>query len=179
LLLRGLADRDPLLQAEALDLLVARDGPRILPTLLALLGAADSLRYHVIRALGRLASPEAVMPLQRLFPSAPLHEQLEILTALGRIGCGHSRDFFLTCLDHGHGEIRRAAAQGLAGIAGAEDLDLLNRLARSPDWVMRTEAARAFGRLGLPASQPVLLDLARDLEPVVARTARAALTGPP
>ena len=72
-------------------------------------------------------------------------------------------------------EIRRAAAQGLSTLATADDLELLHRLAGNSDWVLRGEAARAFGRLGLPEGRPPLLDLVRDLEPVVARTARAAL----
>jgi HEAT repeat protein len=42
---------------------------------------------------------------------------------------------------------------------------------------MRNEAARGLGRLGLPESRPTLLTLVRDVEPVVARTARGALDG--
>jgi HEAT repeat protein len=48
-------------------------------------------------------------------------------------------------------------------------------LARDADWVVRNHAAWGLGRLGLPAAQPHLAALARDVEPLVARTARAAL----
>ncbi len=174
-LLRALADRKEAVQVEALELLVRHAGERVLPTLLALLSVADSLRYHVIRALGRIGSTRAAAPLETLFPAAPLHEQLEILAALERLAEPRSRGFMVECLRHANPEIRRTAAQGLASLATPEDLEELHRLAASTDWVLRSEAARAFGRLGLPESRPALLDLVRDLEPVVARTARAAL----
>ena len=175
LLLRALADRDPGLQVEALDLLVGRGGERVGTTLLAMLGIGDSLRYHVIRALGRLGRAEAVAPLETLFTSAPLHERIEILTALARLGGVAAREFLRQCLDQAQPEIRRVAAQGLAALAEPDDLDLLGQLARDRDWVLRSEAAQALGRLGPGRARPVLLDLVRDLEPAVARTARAAL----
>jgi HEAT repeat protein len=174
-LLRALADRDPGLQMEALDLLVTRGGDRVRTTLLALLGAGDSLRYHVIRALGRLAVSEAAGPLEALFTTAPLHERIEIVSAVARIAGPGARAFLLQCLEQAQPEIRRVAAQGLALAADQDDLDLLRRLARDGDWVIRSEAARAFGRLDLEVARAALVDLARDLEPTVARTARAAL----
>jgi HEAT repeat protein len=179
LLLRALADRDQAQQVEALDLLVARGGDRVLTTLLALLGVADSLRYHVIRALGRLGNARAAAPLESLFAGAPLHEQLEILDALPRLAAVPSRPFLLNCLDHQRAEVRHAAAHALADLAEAGDAEVLARLAADPDWVMRSEAARAFGRLGISEGRRTLLDLVRDLEPAVARTARAALAGRP
>ncbi len=115
--------------------------------------------------------------LESLFASAPLHEQLEILTALARIGADSCRPFLSNCLTHPQGEIRRAAAHALADLAVPEDLDLFLTLAADGDWVLRSEAARALGQLRLAEGRPVLLDLVRDLEPAVARTARAALAG--
>jgi HEAT repeat protein len=175
LLLRALADRDPALQVEALDLLMGRGGDRLRATLLAMLGVEDSLRYHVIRALGRLGHAEAVVPLKALFASAPLHERIEILAALARLGGPAAREFLRQSLDQPLPEIRRAAAQGFAALAEAGDLELLRRLAGDQDWVLRSEAARALGGLGPGPARPLLLDLVRDLEPAVARTARAAL----
>lgn len=175
LLLRALADRDPGLQVEALDLLVMRGGDTVRTTLLAMLGVGDSLRYHVIRALGRLGRSEAVGPLISLFSSAALHERIEILTALARLGGEASGEFLRQCLAQSQPEIRRVAAQGLAAQAESDDLELLSMLARDSDWVIRSEAAQALGRFGPGPARPVLLDLARDLEPAVARTARAAL----
>jgi len=42
---------------------------------------------------------------------------------------------------------------------------------------VRNEAGQGLGRLGLPAARRTLLDLARDVEPIVAQTARSALQG--
>ncbi|HWA54751.1 MAG TPA: HEAT repeat domain-containing protein [Solirubrobacterales bacterium] len=176
ILLRALADRDPGLQVEALDLLVARGGDKVRTTLLALLRAGDSLRYHVIRALGRLGHSEAAQPLIALYPDALLHERIEILNALGRLSGDGAMPFLLVALAERQPEVRRVAAQGLAAHAGPQDLPLLTDLARDEDWVVRAEAARALGRLG-GAAEPLLLDLGRDLEPTVARTARASLAG--
>lgn len=175
LLLRGLADRDQGLQFESLDLLVTRGGDRVRTTLLALLGVNDSLRYHVIRALGRLGRSEAAAPLGSLFASAALHEKIEILNALARLGGEVSRKFLKECLEQPQPEVRRVAAQGLAALADDDDLELLGQLAKDTDWVVRSEAAQALGRVGPGLARPMLLDLVRDLEPAVARTARAAL----
>jgi HEAT repeat protein len=177
LLLRALADRDQAVQMDALEHLVSRGGDRVGATLLALLGTGDSLRYHVIRALGRLGLPAAAAPLESLFPGAALHEQIEIVTALSRIGTDGARGFLLECLHHPELEIRRVAAQGLAALVRPGDLALVKDLATDPDWVLRTEAARALGRLKQPEGRNTLLNLARDLEPAVARAARAALAG--
>jgi HEAT repeat protein len=175
LLLRALADRDPMVQTDALDLLVTRGGGRLGTTLLALLGAGDSLRYHVIRALGRLRVPAAAGPLEGLFSVAPVHEQIEIVVALGRIGSDSSLGFLRKCLDHADLEVRRVAARGLMEMARPEDFDLFLALAEDPDWVLRNEAAEVLGRIQRPESRRTLLNLARDLEPTVARTARASL----
>jgi HEAT repeat protein len=175
LLLRALADRDEAIQVGALDLLIRRPGARVTDTLLALLHTGDSLRCHVIRALGRLGDVRAAGPLETLFPQAPLHEQLEVVTALVRLSPPVSLPFLRRCLEFPHPEIRRVAAQGVADLATRDDLDLLQRLAEDPDWAVRNQAGQGLGRLGLPAARRTLLDLARDLEPIVARTARAAL----
>jgi HEAT repeat protein len=67
------------------------------------------------------------------------------------------------------------AAQGLADLAQEHELSLLLPLAEDADWNIRNEVARGLGRLARPTTRPVLLALARDVEPVVAATARAAL----
>jgi HEAT repeat protein len=177
LLLRALADSHPKIQVEALDLFARRPGGKHLDTLLAMLQAGDSLRYHVIRALGRLGHPRAARPLQALYAGAPLHEKLEVVAALARLGDPATKPFLVECLDSPQAEIRRVAARGIASLASDEDLPVLLRLAAEGDWLLRDEAARGLGRLGLPEARDALLDLARDLEPVVTRTARAVLQG--
>ena len=88
-------------------------------------------------------------------------------------------EFLRQRLEESQVEIRRVAAQGLADLAGPGDLPLFSALAEDPDWAIRNEAARALGRLRVPERRSLLLALARDLEPVVARTALAALSGEP
>ena len=71
--------------------------------------------------------------------------------------------------------MRRAAAQGLAESAGHEHLPVLRALAEDADWDIRHSAARGLGRLRTTETRDLLLTLARDVESVVATTARAAL----
>jgi HEAT repeat protein len=174
-LLRALADRNQPVQLEALELLVRRGGERTAVTLMALLGTGDSLRYHVIRALGHLQAADAVGRLHRLYPTSPLHERLEIIEALTRIGGPELPDFLRGRLMEEDVEIRRLAARGLADLADPADVGMFRRLARDPDWGIRNEAARGLAWCGAGDGREALLTLARDVEPVVARTARQSL----
>jgi len=174
-LLRGLGDRDEAVQVEALELLVLRGGERAGTTLAALLSAADSLRFRVIRALGRLRATESAPKLESLYRDAALHERIEIVRALTSIAPAGITDFLRVRLGAAEPEIRHVAAFGLAQLAGPEDLATLLAMASDDDWALRNEAARALGRLGLGQSRSALLTLVRDVEPIVARTARGAL----
>ncbi|HTC23125.1 MAG TPA: HEAT repeat domain-containing protein, partial [Gemmatimonadales bacterium] len=176
-LFRALADRDERVQIEVLELLVERGGDRTGTTLVALLSANDSLRFRVIRALGRLRSTEAAPKLESLYAEAALHERVEIIRALTAIAPTGVADILRVRLRAPESEIRHVAAFGLAQVAGAEDVPTLVAMAGDDDWALRNEAARGLGRLGLPESRSTLLTLVRDVEPVVARTARSALAG--
>ncbi len=175
LLLRALADRQQATQVDALDLLVARGGERSVAVLVAMLGTADSLRFHIIRALGHCRAAAAAPKLRSIFTECGPHEQLQIVAALVRIAPPWLVEFLRERLGDAEIEMRRVAAQGLADVAGERDLSLVLSLAEDPDWGIRNEAARGLGRLAKPATRHVLLALARDVEPVVAATARAAL----
>jgi HEAT repeat protein len=175
LLLRALADRDQATQVDALELLVARGGEKSVAVLVALLGTADSLRFHVIRALGHCRAQSAAPRLRDLLPECGPHEQLQIVTALIRIAPPWIGAFLRERLGDGEVEMRRMAAQGLADLAEEHELPVLLPLADDADWNIRNEAARGLGRLAKPVTRQVLLALARDVEPVVAATARAAL----
>jgi len=175
LLLRALADRHQPTQVEALELLVARGGDQSVAVLVAMLGTADSLRFHVIRALGRCRATPAAAKLRGLFPECGPHEQLQIVVALIRIAPPWIGEFLGERLGDAEIEMRRMAAQGLADLAGEHELGVLLPLADDPDWNIRNEVARGLGRLAKPMTRQVLLTLARDVEPVVAATARASL----
>jgi HEAT repeat protein len=175
ILLRALADRHAPIQRQALELLVRRGGARSVATLVTLLGIADSLRFHVIRALGHCRAPSAAEPLRSLYPRCGPHEQLQIVWSLIRIAPTWITGFLRERLAEPSLEMRRAAAQGLSEVAGVDQLPVLIPLATDADWNIRNEAARALGRLATPETRAVLLTLVRDVESVVAATARASL----
>jgi len=175
LLLRALADRHQATQVEALDLLVSRGGTQSVTMLVALLGTADSLRFHIIRALGHCRASAAAPKLRAVFADCGPHEQLQIVAALIRIAPAWIAEFLRDRLGDSEVEMRRVAAQGLADLADERELGLLLPLADDADWGIRNEVARGLGRLAKPATRHVLLALARDVEPVVAATARASL----
>jgi HEAT repeat protein len=174
-LVRKLEDQDESVRIEAIELLVRNGSTRAVPALSALLGVSDELRYHAIRALGRLRAEDAAPELERLFPKATGHERLEIVAALIRIGGSGLLRFLKERLRDAEPEVRRVAADGVARVAPAAELGLLVQLAQDPDWSIRNHAGWGLGRLGLPQGRDALLALVRDTEPVVARTARAAL----
>ncbi|MEA2722457.1 MAG: hypothetical protein QOH59_228 [Gemmatimonadales bacterium] len=174
LLIRALADYQQSIRVEALDLLVKRDQDRTIPTLAALLEAGDSLRSHVIRALGQMRAIEVAPNLESLYHHCARHEQVEIIRAMTRIGGPRVPEFLRARLGESP-EIRRVAARGLATLADQTHLPLLLRLAGDADWHIRVEAARGFGRLQMAECQVPLVTLARDVEPAVATMAREAL----
>lgn len=175
ILLRALADRHVPIQRQALELLVHRGGERSVATMVVLLGTADSLRFHVIRALGHCRAPSAAEPLRSLYSRCGPHEQLQVVWSLIRIAPPWITSFLRERLAEPSLEMRRAAAQGLSEVAGVDQLPVLIPLATDADWNIRNEAARALGRLGTPETRAVLLTLVRDVESVVAATARASL----
>ncbi len=177
-LLRALADRHQPIQTEALDLLVRRSGDRSVTTLVALLGTADSLRFHVIRALGHCRAPAGAARLRDLYPECGPHERLQVVWALLRIAPPWLSEFLLLRLAEPDLDMRRAAAQGISEVAGFDQLPVLLTLAEDADWDIRNSAARGLGRLGTAETRPALLTLVRDVESVVAATARAALEQP-
>jgi HEAT repeat protein len=174
-LLRALADAHQPIQTEALELLVRRGGDRSVTTLVALLGTADSLRYHVIRALGHCRARAAATRLRGLYPECGPHEQLQIVWSLLRIAPPWLSEFLLLRLAEPDLDLRRAAAQGISEVAGFDHCSTLLTLAEDADWDIRNSAARGLGRLGTDEARAALLMLARDVESVVAATARAAL----
>src|SRR5438445_7585 len=160
-LVRKLQDPDESVRIEAVELLVRNGSTRAVPALVGLLVVSDELRYHAIRALGRLHAETAAAELERLFPRATGHERLEILAALIRIGAPGLLPFLKARLKDSEAEVRRVAADGLARVAPASDLPLLVKLAQDPDWTIRNHAGWGLGRLALPQGRDALLALER------------------
>ncbi len=174
-LVRKLEDPDESVRIEAVELIVRNGSSRAVPALIGLLGVGDDLRYHVIRALGRLRATAAASSLGVLFARAGGHERLEVVAALIRIAAPGILPFLKTRLAESDAEVRRVAADGLARVATVDELPLLVQLAQDPDWNLRNHAGWGLGRLGLAEGRDALLALVRDTEALVARTARAAL----
>lgn len=174
-LLASLDDPDESVRIEAIDVLVNRGCRIFIPRLLSLLAHESPVRYYAIQALGRLGVERAAKPLKRLFPRAKAHEQIEIVSALIRIEPNWIVRFLKKQFENGNIEIRRIAAEGLVRIPEALDLAGLKEMASDEDWSVRSFAAWGLGRLASPEARVPLLDLCRDLEPLVARIARDAL----
>jgi HEAT repeat protein len=171
----GLRDDELAVRIATVEILVRRRCRKAIPALVELLPAGDPLRYHLVRALGRLQAKAAASRLQALYVGAPLHERIEIVVALNQIAPAGLLPFLREVLDHPDVELRRVASDGFVRVAGARELEAMVAMARDADWVVRNHAAWGLGRLGLSAAHPHLAVLARDVEPLVARTARAAL----
>ncbi len=174
-LLERLADSDEGVRVEAVEALVALAAPGAQAALTGQLAIADGLRYYAIRALGRLRTRAAVAPLAELFPTAKVHERIEIVAALGRIGGADVLSFLDQRLHERDRELRRAAADGVARLGLAEAFPILARLTEDEDWTIRNFAGWGLGELRKSEARPALEKLTHDTEPVVARTARAAL----
>ncbi len=174
-LIRAIADSNAEVRVQALDLLVKRDQGKIVPKLAALLEANDSLRCHVIRALGQMRAIEVAPNLESLYGNCGRDEQVEIVIAMTKIGGPRIVEFLRARLRERAPEIRRAAAAGLAKVVDATHLTLLVALAADADWSVRLQSAQGLGRLKLKEGHDILLTLARDVEPAVAATAREAL----
>jgi HEAT repeat protein len=170
-----LDDPDPSVRIEAIDVLVRRGSEAAVPRLISLLESDDRVRYHAIRALGRLQAAEAAIPLRDLFDGACAHEQVEIVSALMRISPVWIGMFLRERFRGENVEVRRLAAEGLVRIPDALDTTDLLEMAEDEDWSVRSFAAWGLGRSGSPRRREALLDLSRDMEPLVARIAREAL----
>ena len=176
LLLRALADRHQATQVEALELLVARGGEQSVAVLVALLGTADSLRFHVIRALGhcraQAGAPPSSAPCSRMRAARAAADRRRAHPHRARRGSGSSCGSGWATPRSRCGASRRRAWPTWRASTSCR---VLLPLAEDADWSIRNEAARGLGRLAKPMTRQVLLALARDVEPVVAATARASL----
>jgi len=174
--LRPLLD-DPVeaVRAEVAEFLIHQEGPDTVEALMGLLDREDLTRYHAIRGLGRLRARDSADRLRAIYPEAALHEKLGIISALTRVRPPWIVDFLGQSYAESDGDVRRAAAEGLARFAESENLGRLLDMANDEDWSIRAFSARALGELGSNIAKSALLNLARDVEPLVAQTAREVL----
>ena len=165
-LMRALADRHAPIQAEALDLLVRRGGEKSVTTLVAMLGTADSLRFHVIRALGHCRAPSAAVRLRDSTPvRAPRAAADRLLAAPDRAGVAPA----VPAAPTGVARPRHAPRRG-AGVGRG-------RGARAPAGTARAGGGRRLGHPPLRGPRPRPAADGGDARPAAHAGARRGVRG--
>ncbi|WP_341946780.1 HEAT repeat domain-containing protein [Microbacterium sp. LWH11-1.2] len=177
-----LREQDPN-AAGAMAWAVARAGDTAIPLLTVALDSPDDDRRHrALRALEKIGSPAALQVLTGL---AEHHDPLlraRAHLARGRSGDAESIDAIVELIVLGTGDIE--ALEVLEGLAASDDLapriaHALAAAAASDDPAVRRRLAGALGSLPGDGAFTALRELAEDLEPSVALTARALLHAAP
>jgi HEAT repeat protein len=170
-------DPDPKVVVAAFTASVKLQDRSAVPRLIALADNPGPVRYHAIRALGRLGDPSAAQPLRECYDSAAMHEKLEIIQALVRILPQWIVPYLKQVYYKSDLDLRRAAARGMVRIPDALSVDDLAGMASDQDWSIRGIAAGALpGRYGTRGHE-LLMKLIRDDEAVVAGMARRSMEG--
>ncbi len=135
-----------------------------------------ALRMDAVRALGQIGNVRAAAPLSATLGDSNEDYRSSLVLALQRIGAlaavqvaGYLRSPDL--------QVRRAAAQALAGDAVPAVLPALRQALADPDAEVRIGAASALGWPGNAAAIPLLLSALRDKEGVVVDAALGGLAG--
>ena len=161
LLLRALADRDPRRPGRGAGSAGRpAGGDRVATTLLALLGVADSLRYHVIRAAGPARRRRGGGAARNALPRRPAARTDRDPRRAGRRSRSDaSRAFLLACLEPSGTRDPPGAARGLAELARPEDLELFLLAGGGPRLgAPQRGRARRSGRIRRPEGRETLLE---------------------
>jgi HEAT repeat protein len=174
-LLAALRSPDPARRVDALRAVGERGGP----------GAVDALRWvagadaepqvvqSAIRALSRLATPEAVETLITL-TSDPIRREA-CVTALSQLG-KEQIQLIGQGLRHAQPAVRRAVVEVLGRMKQQEASGLLSTALQDNDASVRLAAVNALAHLGSRSAERQLVTMARtDPEPAVRRAAKKAL----
>lgn len=145
---------DAIRQREHMDALVAL-GPDVIDPLCASLGlVAPRVKSALVRVLGELGDPRAILPLMRFV--------------------------WDTREDIGAGDARGLAMKALAELASPEHAgrmtEFLLDIAQDHDPFVRGWAADALGRFGDRRAAPILTELVNDESPFVQERAQGALS---
>ena len=157
-----LADRHPVVQAQAAEWAADHPSPQVIVALLTLLNRASGLSRFAIRdSLLRMGSPVV----------EPLRVNLSNLSGMGaeatlEVAIGLSSTEFLAaaltlCRDK-TANVRSLAATLLGALGGSESVDLLVELLRDPAPQVRAAAAAALRKLGHWPAASALAPLLRD-----------------
>ena len=155
-----LRDPDLSVQEAAASILSAIADERVVdPLMSALLSEDWVVRMHASRAIGRLASPQAVDTLVLLLQDKVPAVRDEAMAALKAIG-EHAVIPLLTALKDKDWRVRLKATEALGGLGSKTAVQsLLEIVQRDPDTAVRQDAIRALGNIGDPSATELLLGL--------------------
>jgi HEAT repeat protein len=176
--LHRLTSRDPVRRARGAELLGACRREGAADDLVEMLADPDpEVRTVAARALGRIGSARAALPLLATIGTRADVPPRIVATALLRIGVT-AHPALVTAMADAE-PLRRATAAEIAGLDGAVTAvdGLLRLLEHDPAVEVRIRAARALGRIGMPRSTPALLDATADDRPAALRTVAARALG--
>ncbi len=170
-------DPDPKVAVAALTASVELQNCSAVPRLINLARNPGPVRYHAIRALGRLGDPTTAQPLREGYDSAAMHEKLEIIQALVRILPRWIVPYLKQVYYKSELDLRRTAARGMVRIPDALSVEDLAGMASDQDWSIRGIAAGALSSRHGARGRELLMKLIRDDEAVVAGMARKSMEG--
>lgn len=177
-LLRLLESRDEAVREAVIQVLLHL-GSSVVSTLLQHLEhELWFVRQALIRVLGSLGSPEALLPLLKALTDRDRDVRVAVALALGQMGDRQAAEPLVKALENGFRDVRAAAAQALAQMNEPWVVDALQTaLIEDEAAEVRAEAAHALGQLGAePALADLLEALAQD-EEVLVRVASAEALG--
>ena len=137
----------------------------------------DEVRRVAARALGRIRSSAAAVPLlAAVSNSKPVPPRI-VASAVMRVGVG-AHAALVSTLREGDG-LQRAIAAEIAGLAGAAVAveTLMDLLRDDPVIEVRVRCARALGRIGMPWATGHLVEATADDEPVALRIVASRALG--
>ena len=145
-LINTLRDDNLALRQRSVETLIEK-GASSLPSLIEALRIDDhDIQFNVIKVLGALGDQRATPHLIGLIEHAPESLQYEIIEALVHLKDPEAVDTLITTLGNKEPTIRDLAAEGLT-VMGEFSLPSLFLALHSPQWLIRSYAARILGKI--------------------------------
>jgi len=178
-LISVLKDKDSYVRVDAAQALGDIGDSRVVePLIAALKDEEGEFEWGVIEALGDIGDSRAVEPLATALKD-DFHVVREVAAqALGRIGDYQAVESLIALLKDEEKDVRKSAIEALIKISEAGDPRAVEPLIialNDRDFFVRTEAARALGRIGDPRAVEPLIIALNDKELVVRINAAIAL----
>jgi HEAT repeat protein len=161
---RALADAEPAVRAQALDVLARQE---LGPSFGAVAAAVDDdnreVRARALRLLAEARDPRAAVPILARLSDSDRPVRLEALRALGVLGDARVIPALLRQLDEASDDLRVAAVDALARLKATAATPTLIALARRrPTDELARHAELALGDIATPEAVDALVALSRD-----------------